>query len=89
MEAAQERMSELVRVLQARSFASPPKDYHAGKTALRNELMSHYRVSRNEAARIIDRMEGLGYLRFEPGAGSSDRGVWRMHDLERSHAITV
>jgi hypothetical protein len=89
MEAAQERMSELVRVLRARSFASPPKDYDAGKTALRNELMSHYRVSRNEAARIIDGMERLGYLRFERGGEANDRGVWRMQDPAGSHAITV
>ena len=83
MEAAQERMSELVRVLQGRSFASPPDEYGAGKTALRNELMSHYRVTRNEAARLIDRMEQLGYLRFEASAGSGERGVWRMRDPDR------
>ena len=74
MEAAihgDEKMSELVRVLRGRFIEVPPLDYQAGKTALRNALMSHYRCTATRAESIVDRMEKLGHLVFE-------QGVWRI-----------
>jgi hypothetical protein len=73
-------MSELVRMLRARFIDDPPEDYLPGKTALRNALMSHYRCSALHAEEVIDRMETLGYVRFEGGEGPDDLGVWRVRD---------
>jgi hypothetical protein len=75
-----EKMSEMVRMLRARFLEEPPEDYLLGKTALRNALMSHYRCSALRAETIVDRMEELGHLHFEPGEGPDDLGVWRVRD---------
>jgi hypothetical protein len=77
---ADEKLSELVRMLRARFVEEPPEEYLPGKTALRNALMSHYRCSALHAEELIDRMESLGHVHFEEGEGPDDPGVWRFSE---------
>ncbi len=61
----------------------PPPSYLAGKTAIRDAVIDRLDCSAALAERMVDRMESMGFIRFERRRqGPLVESRWRIGDSE-------
>lgn len=69
----------ITRALRRQFVGAPPVGFVAGRTRIRDAVMSLYRCSALRAATLVEQLQSRGFIHFEgdPRTIQGDRAVWR------------